>query len=1837
MADGTPPKGTRKRSSRAKTSSGEPPSGGQGGKPMTEISIPGQKDTAAIGEQSATELGVGVTVKDAVRVGAVRGSETPVTVAAADDDVVEFRMDGGAVIWMRGDEVGERLGTGAARGANADGVVSIDPSLPIDDRTRGIGAWAIEALQVLGIDLAGQTARQIAEAFEEKVVPRPGLYRWDGNGDALGKAFVETEAGDKPWLVFIHGTASSTLGGFSDLPKLQAGIWQQLRSTYGERILAFDHRTLTESPIANALALVRALPAEAELHLVSHSRGGLVGELVGRGRLTDDQGQPRAPFDELELGLFDDAAYQAQHAELVELNEALARKRLHVSRFVRVASPSRGTSLMGGKIDRWLNLVFNVAGFALGGRLNPVTSELLDALRALVQATVKERTDPGTLPGLAAMSPEHSPLLQVLNRLEVCQEDGLQIIAGDAEPTQLLRRLAIWFADQYFGDDHDLVVDTGSMDGGAPRTTTPKIFRDKGATVTHFNYFANTSSADVLGSALAGKAGARGIGEELVRAADQPMPELRTRGTGQLPVVFVLPGISGSHLKIGDDRIWINVFRLANGGVARLDIGNSRVEADGPIGLYYGDLCRFLDETHEVRPWAYDWRRSILDTARRFATDLHAALDSTSRPVRIVAHSMGGLVARAALASDEGLWKQFVDRDGSRLVMLGTPNGGSLSIPLMLLGRNQLMQYLAALDFRASAEDQLKIVAGWPGTLQMLPEGGKDSAGTGRFDLFELDGWTALAKADPGARWPTPSTNGLLEARRFRELLNKAKIDPERMFYIAGQADTYQELKIDATKPHGERVRFTVTTEGDGQVLWATGIPKGIRRWFTDAVHGDLARHKPAFRAILDLIDHGSTDALHTSPPAVTRARGAPETISRERTMLIPSEDQLLASAVGGSVRPAGATAVPGVTVTVVHGHLAFASHPVLVGHYLGDSLNGTELVIDQRYDGRVAKRRRLGLHPGMIESFDVHLNPRRKPPGSVIVGLGAISDLSSGDLYRTIHHGLLALGAAMDERDANQSGSSGTPAERKPRGISCVLIGTGEGVIAISDCVMAIMRAVKDANRLLGSSAIERLELIELIEQQAINAWHAVRKGLDRAEFKGRFVLPGPVERTKGAERRIGPEADPSWWTPVTITSERDAGDDPTAPRPEHGALKYVAIAGRARAEASLVGTRRSFVDRYVARMTARRVEEGPASAPRTLFELLWPNRLKEQSLDDRNIRLILDESSASLPWEMMDDRRPWKAYGDGASEETRGPPAVRFGVIRQLMSQRFREGVISRGISRKALVIGDPRGDGSTLPELPGAQREAEAVRRVLEARGYEVTPLIGSRAKPEQVVSALFAEAWQIVHVAAHGVVDYAFGDDTLPTSCGSDGEKRTGIVLGNDMVLDAELLEQMPEPPELFFVNCCLLGHVDPSAEADHLRRNRPALASSVAVQLIRMGVRAVVAAGWEVDDDAAATFAEKFYSGLLAGGDLGTIARDARADVYGFYPSSSTWGAYQVYGQPDFRLPSVESRRRYSAEPPVFASPTEAAAAIERIEVGSEVGGARDRDQALEALRCAEEAVAARGWLGRAEIRSSLASAFAQLKDFDKAIEHYSAAAVLEEANVPVKAIEQRLNLIARQAADSPRAEDQKSDDQVLSRIHASTKALKQLIWACGETQERLSLVGSSYKRQAQRTNGADRSAALVQMAKYYRKARKLGQTRGVSENYYPWSQELVAAVAIGLRSGKPTHLDFDALRRSLPPADSSKFWLQILPADLQLLEAVANGKLTAKEQDAIVQGYIDIWNHVGTDRELSSVRDQLRFLINIVEDSELEQTQSRTALLKDLKAISQRLEQIGQD
>src|SRR5262249_28630725 len=104
------------------------------------------------------------------------------------------------------------------------------------------------------------------------------------------------------------------------------------------------------------------------------------------------------------------------------------------------------------------------------------------------------------------------------------------------------------------------------------------------------------------------------------------------------------------------------------------------------------------------------------------------------------------------------------------------------------------------------------------------------------------------------------------------------------------------------------------------------------------------------------------------------------------------------------------------------------------------------------------------------------------------------------------------------------------------------------------------------------------------------------------------------------------------------------------------------------------------------------------------------------------------------------------------------------------------------------------------------------------------------------------------------------------------------------------------------PDLVFINCCHLGKLDRLA-SEYPNR----LAASVAEELIKMGIKTVIAAGWAVDDGAAVTFATTFYDQMLRGECFGQAVLTARRVTHENHPGTNTWGAYQCYGNPNFRL------------------------------------------------------------------------------------------------------------------------------------------------------------------------------------------------------------------------------------------------------------------------------------------------------------------------------------------
>ena len=1796
---------------------------------MQQLRVYGQRESDSAVQPSPLErsraLSTGaLKVKHSVRVGFARDGHEPVLLDnVAPDDVIEMELDGGVRLWSSVEHVQRDFAVKTSRDASGVDTLDISTQLPLG-QSRGVGDWVIRGLKVLGVDIAGTITDFVGDKVEGQLVPGPGLYRCSPTR-VTDLSAPKKLSGRQPTLIFLHGTGSSTDGSFGELWKSSGARISDIVKPYGDNVLALQHRTLTQSPIENARDLVKALvkaglPSGSELHLVSHSRGGLIGELLARGNRVGG-----GSYDQTDLQIIKQNGRALDAAALRELRDLLDRQRYTVSRFVRVACPSRGTTLAGRRLDKYLSVILNVLEWIPGLR----DSLLFDTFASLLAAVVKKRTDPEDLPGLEAMMPE-SALVRMLNRPDVRTTANLRILGGDVEGTGFWGRLKAFVTDLYYREDHDLIVNTPAMFGGVERSDTVRYWVDTGGRVNHFNYFANADTASRLVKALANEKAAD-LHEVTVPLGAVTESDYRKRAPVAEPVVFVLPGIMGSTLDVDGNHVWIDKLDLARGGMDQLRAGATKVRAGSLVEGSYGELVRHLAASHEVVPFPYDWRLPLSDTAAALRKAIEAKLDAlqgTDQPVRILAHSMGGLVVRTMLADPEGqaTWKRMRAHPGARFIMLGTPNGGSHAIGAMLMGRDPLVKQLALLDLHHSYAEILGVIAEYDGALQLLPHQGK-------LDLYDAAVWQRLheldAKADRGifgskpvdpsksanVAWSVPAIARLGKARASRDLLAKSPLDPDRMIYVAGVADqTAVDIVIDEKAPPGRRVTVMATSRGDGRVPWATGIPSELanQTYYMNAIHGDLANTEDSFPAIVDLLSNGTTSKLSQTPPAVRGDAREAFPLREADVDAFPDEASLAAAAAGGRRGRKKRRLQEPVRVKVVHNNLVWADCPVVVGHYRDDVFVGAENALDRQLNGRLRELQRLDLYPGDFNTSVTVLNEptatlaTRRHPGAIVVGLGTVGELSPGALASTLTHSLTAYGAQAIgiERRRRGEGVSTSDATVLDLGVMPLLIGAGAGGVTLADSIQAVLRAVQGANARFRSTAdgpetgvgvrkgngtdltarIVSVSLLELFEDRAIQAVRELRALSRSSEFSSDFVFDELIVPGKDGERRVTFDEMPGWWQRVRIAYQKKTGE-----------LKFEALTDRARAEASLLPTQQKMVRGLLDRATQSTATDIELSA--TLFELLIPRALKEQAPDRRPLVLIVDKRSAKLPWELLHDR-----WNSGTQ-----PLSVSSGMVRQFVTNDFRPRV-QRAPRNTALVIGDPPLEGSTVfPQLPGAAAEAVAVSAVLTEGGFETTALVGDEAPWPEVLSRLYGNPYRILHIAAHGVFQYEQEKGTKPI---------TGVVLGNGAFLTPAEFAQLRVVPDLVFINCCHLGAA--GAFGKEVKVAFPRLAANVAFELINMGVRAVVAAGWAVDDQAAKEFARRLYTEMLAGQEFGSAVRVARREIFARFGSVNTWGAYQCYGDPGF---SMQPREGHD-DSLTFAAERELR--YEVVNLAKKVSG-NDPQGRLKLTQRLERIVstAQPEWLKSGSTCAAIARAYAELGDLSQAVKYYERVLIAEPASSTVEAIEQLANLLSRGAA--------KQEKPALDLMKRSTSLLKSLS-ALGKTGERLSLLGGTAKRYAQKASGQARMKALRDMTAAYEEAFTVKVKNKQSDAWYPLSNAIAGRAAISWLpgAGKRAAAGIDAVMNTLRDypkkmASSTNFWELALPADILLLEAVVNGQMNASDRKVIEAAYRTAAIRAGTPREVSSATGQIEFLRDMAKSSRRQPIQRLASSLEELR------------
>ncbi len=391
-------------------------------------------------------------------------------------------------------------------------------------------------------------------------------------------------------------------------------------------------------------------------------------------------------------------------------------------------------------------------------------------------------------------------------------------------------------------------------------------------------------------------------------------------------------------------------------------------------------------------------------------------------------------------------------------------------------------------------------------------------------------------------------------------------------------------------------------------------------------------------------------------------------------------------------------------------------------------------------------------------------------------------------------------------------------------------------------------------------------------------------------------------------------------------------------------------------------------------------------------------------------------------------------------------------------------------------------------------------------------------------------------------------------------------------------------KIPVSPGIVFVNCCFLGVGQTDLEG------RPPFAANIAIELIKLGARCVIAAGWAIDDNSASIFAQRFYKGILNGETFGDATLNARRDAYREARKNggadATWGAYQCYGDPDYRL-RVLPDSKSSGEKFSFVAASEAVEAVRQIRDELNIGVERKIDELKSRLEKIE--TAAENWLHCAELRVALAEAWGELADFPVAIAHYEAAVSSSDASYTVKAAEQLANLRARNAVACHRstAPGERDAEKVNEIIRAVLASIEELTRMLGETSERLVLQGGCWKQlaQIQYADGGEDNA-LETMAALYDRAAELAQDEDKS---YPQLMASCARICVAIRDGRDCDARVAERLKALidkPPEEDDDFWRLVLVADAGLIDAIASAKnLDAQLADLVVP-YRRAWRHV---------------------------------------------------
>jgi pimeloyl-ACP methyl ester carboxylesterase len=942
------------------------------------------------------------------------------------------------------------------------------------------------------------------------------------------------------------------------------------------------------------------------------------------------------------------------------------------------------------------------------------------------------------------------------------------------------------------------------------------------------------------------------------------------------PRVLILPGILGSLLarvKSGRlDTIWIDFIDIMFGRLRELKLPDTSKEIrafDVHQATYLKLKLWLRSEGFDADFHPFDWRQSIPELGRELAARIQG---EPAAEVYLVAHSMGGLVARAAVF--HGLPKL------KRLVMLGTPNFGSFAPVMVFRGAYKFLRQIALLDLVNSADKLAgQVFCTHPGLTEMLPHRAK----FGSLDLFDLGNWPV--------KGPRPMESLLKAAPAAQQQLAPPS---EKFVMIAGiDQETTTGLRTD----RGEFI-FERSRAGDGTVPIDFAVLPDVLTYYHSEDHGSLPKNPLIHRALAEILRRGSTSLLSgewqrtraDSPVEISET----ELAERFEASVKRSAANLSASDLRGVISefaapsgpelhppsglaPAETTAPTAVFDSVIvarrrqrrievrlaRGSLAqVKTRACVLGLFENVDASGAAVAVDALVDGVLSEFRQRRMFSSAVgEMFIMPVGRNQLTADYVVLaGLGHF-DRFNLQVLETVAENIARTLVRTDIEE-----------------FATVPIGAGSGIEvqqALEALLKGFFRGLDDADP---GNCFRGITFCELDETR----YNTLKWALYRLASSTLF---DSIEVTL-SELSL----------PPMPAARRD--DPPQTPPSIYLNVRTVRLGGELAFESSLLTTgAKATVLSGLIKVRQEQLRQHLQQIESSSFNhktlAAFGAELARIVLDDAiiaglegcpnsHVIVVHDAEASRIPWETICLEGRFPALASGMS---RRYVADNLSVAKWLEQRRQDECL-------DVLLVVDPTED------LPGAREEGARVERLFASSPrVRLTRIQGSAATRARLRTEMESGQYDILHYAGHAFFD------PLHIS-------RSGIQCKDGPLSGAELAD-LRNLPSLVFFNACESGRLrkpQEQPESDYSTRNlreRIERSAGLAEAFLRGGVANYVGTYWPVGDASAKEFASEFYGCLTAGETLATSAHNGRQKVNAI--ASPDWADYIFYGSLDFRV------------------------------------------------------------------------------------------------------------------------------------------------------------------------------------------------------------------------------------------------------------------------------------------------------------------------------------------